>query len=277
MEKPALAGAGTYHAVQGLARGLALLAELNRLAPAAGSPVTLAHRLGLNRSTAKRILETLRKEGYVELLSDGKSYGLTPRINTLSAGYSEQAELVAAAAGHMRALTRRLLWPTNLVVMRQGALVIRLSTHPESPLSFHTPAVGDHLPMLTTASGRAYLTFCSAEHRGYLLEQLMQRQDEQGRIARDKCAISELFATTRRQGYGTNDGSWERAAGFGAIAAPVIKDAELLGCLMMVFSRRSMTLARATKAYAPELLRSASEIALQTKTRDAAAQPPFTF
>ena len=67
MPRASKPGASQYKPVRGLVRGLAVLRALNTMAGGLGSALEVAQASGLHRTTAKRLLETLRAEGLVEL------------------------------------------------------------------------------------------------------------------------------------------------------------------------------------------------------------------
>src|SRR5215831_6372735 len=78
--------------VESLDRGLRLLQVFGERS----SPMTLSEVAGaadLPRATARRILFTLQRGGYV--LSDGKLFTLTPQVLTLAGSYLRSNQLVA--------------------------------------------------------------------------------------------------------------------------------------------------------------------------------------
>ena len=257
--------AGSYHQVQGLVRGLEVLCALNRRRSGTASAVELSEATGLNRSTVKRLLETLRTSGFVHPLADGRNYTLTFRVQQLSDGFDDESGLCAVARPLLQNLTEKVLWPSDLVSLEGDRLVIRHSTHSFSPLSFHAGTVGDNFPLLPTSAGRAYLAFCSTEERELLLEMLRSRDDAQGQLARDERRVRLLLQATRERGYGVNDGDWIGQRAFGGLAAPIRDRSRVLACVNIIFSRRAMTLAHAMRRYGDELLATARQIERQFK------------
>lgn len=86
---------------------------------------------------------------------------------------------------------------------------IRETTHRFSPLSFHRSMVGRRLPILLTASGRAYFAYCGEEEREQILQLLRASNDEQGRLAADSRFIRNLVRRVRADGFGSNAGEWD--------------------------------------------------------------------
>ncbi|MBC5763019.1 DNA-binding transcriptional regulator [Ramlibacter albus] len=250
----------TYRHVQGLTRGLAVLCELNKLSSGVASAVELARATGLHRSTVKRLLETLSATGFVHPAEDGNHYRLSFRVQQLSAGFRDETGACTAAAPALRRLTQKILWPSDLVTREEERMVIRFSTHSFSPLSFHPGTVGDHTPLLPTATGRAYLAFCPDDERELLLEMMALRDDRYGEMARDTRTLRRVLQTTRERGFGANDGEWTRQPGFGALAAPVLHQGRVVACFNVIFSLKALSMALAIKRYGADVLATAREI-----------------
>jgi len=60
----------------------------------------------------------------------------------------------------MKASVREVVWPCDLATAEAGFMVVRESTHRWSALSQHRVMIGEKMPMLVTAVGRAYLSAC---------------------------------------------------------------------------------------------------------------------
>lgn len=255
------AAAVEYRTVQGLVRGLELLMALNRMPGASASATQLGAATGLHRTTAKRLLETLRTAGFVHHGEGGFGYSLAQRVCQLSEGWRPQIGLCDVARPLLHQLTQQLLWPCSLLMREGERLVVRESTHHVSPLSFHTGVMGAHIPLARTAAGRAYLAFCGDTERELLLAMLRSRDDGEGKAARDQCGLLHGLETTRRNGYALNEGNdWIGQGRYGAIAVPVRRGGAVAGCLDMVFSKRAVPIQLAVSKYAPELLAVAAKL-----------------
>ena len=149
-----------YRHIQGVASGLEILCALNELSGGAGSITEISRRTSLHRTTTKRILETLRACGFVRQTPGSNRYCLSFRVRKLSGGFREEEWISQIAESLMRHLTREVLWPSDILTLNRDELVVRESTHPFSPLSFHRSMIAEYLPLLDTAAGRACLAFC---------------------------------------------------------------------------------------------------------------------
>lgn len=229
-----------YRHCQSLVKGLDLLAVLNRLPAGSGSISELARHTGIHRTTLKRLLETLREEGYVSHDPATNLYRLTFRVQQLSYGFRDTVSLVEVAWPDMRALSKDIIWPSSLVVPEGDEMVIRASTRLYSRLSFHPGMPGRCLPMLSTAAGRAYISYVSDDARNVLLDMLKGRTDEQATMAKDLDQVRAVIQQTRAQGYAVNIGEWEVEPKFGAVAVPLRANSEVLASINLTFLLRAV-------------------------------------
>lgn len=268
MAAPDTVQGSDYSTVQGLVRGLDVMLALNRMPGAAASATQLSAVTGLHRTTVKRLLETLKSEGFVTYICDNNSYRLGARAQQLSEGYRPEAGVCEVARPLMRELTERLLWPCSLVTRHGDRLMVREATHQVSPLSFHSGVMGASLPLVRTAAGRAYLAFCGDEERDLLLRMLREREDDEGAFARDQRTVRMHLDAIRERGFAVNEGNdWIGRGRYGAIAVAIRSKDGVAACLDMVFSKLAIKVDEATRKFAPELLSTAA--AIETRTQDA--------
>lgn len=249
-----------YKEVRGLARGLEVLKALNALPGGIGATTELARACGLDRTTTKRLLETLRAQGLVRQGERDGQYYLTFEVRRLSEGFEDEAWVSQVATPLMRESVRELLWPCDLATIEAGFMVVRESTHRLSGLSQHHAMIGERMPLFVTALGRAYLAACTDEEREALLELLGQRSDWIGEMARNRKAVDQLVHETRYRGYAYNDGEWSREAEFAAIAVPVRSGKRLLAVLNLIFPKAAVPEADLRRRFVPGLERLADAI-----------------
>ncbi|MDR0216015.1 MAG: DNA-binding transcriptional regulator [Comamonas sp.] len=245
--------ASDYKDVRSLSRGLAVLQAMNRSPGGIATTTALAQTCGIHRTTVKRLLETLRAEGFVRKGEKDGQYYLTFAVRSLSEGLVDDAWVEQVALPLMRAAVPELLWPCDLGTVEGGFMVVRESTHRFSRLSQHRGMIGEKLPIFFTAMGRAYLAACSKEERNGLLTLLAQRDDAIGALARDTDAIRQLIATTRERGYGISDGDWDQQAPFGAVAVPLKCGRRLIGGLNLIFPKSAVAEEELLNRYVPRL------------------------
>jgi IclR family transcriptional regulator, mhp operon transcriptional activator len=249
-----------YKDVRSLSRGLALLQALNRAPGGIATTSSLAQSCNIHRTTVKRLLETLRMEGYVRRGGKEGQYYLTFAVRSLSEGFVDDDWVEKVALPLMRTATPDLLWPCDLGTLEGGFMVVRESTHRFSLLSQHRGKIGEMLPLFFTAMGRAYLCACSEDERAGLLTLLGHRNDAVGAMARNPLAVKQLMAATRARGYAINDGDWEREDAFAAIAVPVFCGRQLIGGVNLVFPKSAISVTEIETRYLPRLKRLAQRI-----------------
>jgi IclR family mhp operon transcriptional activator len=222
----------------------------------------IADVTGLHRTTVRRLLETLVEEGYVRRSSSDESFRLTLAVRGLSEGFTEAERLATVAPPIMGQLLQRVTWPSDLTTCDGDAMIIRETTHRFSPLSFHRAMVGRRLPMLLTASGRAYFAMCAEAEREEILELLRfgAGGEQQRSIAKNEALVRALVKRVRDDGYGSNHGDWEAQAKIGALAVPVYADGSVRGSLNIVFLNRAIGHREAEVKFLPELLKAAARI-----------------
>jgi IclR family transcriptional regulator, mhp operon transcriptional activator len=243
-----------FNTVRALQRGFSVLEALNRCNGA--KPQQLAKIVGLPRPTVYRLLETMETLGYVVRSPSDDSWNLTLRVRALSAGFHNDAWVSRAAVPVMMALGREILWPVDLVTLDDDRMAIRESTHATSPFSIDRGMTT--VPILKTAGGRAYLSFCPDSERIALIERLSRSDNEDHREARDLFYVERLVAETRRAGYGS------RMEGFNphtaSISVPINWDGRVIACLTVIWIASALSFSEAVARYRQPLRGAASEI-----------------
>lgn len=248
-----------YKTVRGLVRGLSLLNLMNR--SDGGARIReLAEQSGIHRTTVKRLLETLIEAGYVRQSFSDDSYQLTLKVRELSEGFRDEQWISQLAAPLLGELMQAVVWPTDICTFDVDAMVVRETTHKFSRLSFHRNMVGRRLPMLRSATGRAYLAFCPENERQSILTLLQSRDDEQGELARDRNYVHSVLSRTRHRGYGYNYGDWGEEGKIAAIALPIKSKGRVLGCLNLIYIKQAMTIEEAEKKYLQKMIETVTAI-----------------
>jgi IclR family mhp operon transcriptional activator len=222
--------------IRSVRRALALLRLLNQ------REVWDLHSLHksaqLPKPTVYRLLNTLRKAGYVQSDRGTGEYRLAERVQELAAGYTEKSLLVEIGAPVALSVTRRIRWPLALGTLSEDVIVVRYSTMPDSPLAVQTTTLGHRLGLLESAMGFAYLAFCPASEYEILISLLSEASPRRGSI--DVSWIAAQVELTRRRGYGLRlpqAGSHSSAT----LAVPIKYGEEVMGILSMTTFGRAMT------------------------------------
>ena len=250
-----------YRHVQGLSRGLAILRALNASGPAGASPKHLSEATRLNRTTVKRLLETLVDEGYVRPCNCEGDYGLAPDVLALSRGLTDEAHVLSHASPVLKELGQQTGWSLRICTAQLDCVVIRDSTHDHSQLSFLPwGGLNRRLPMLLTAAGRAYFAHSSVPDRQRTVEVLCERHDEQLAIARDSKLLERLTRRVLDDGYALNDGDWGDRR-LGGVGLPIRDhDGRVLASMSMLYTRRPVTRQVIDNEFVPALRASVARV-----------------
>ena len=244
-------------AIEPVRRSFAVLEALNRRRTSTLGELAL--ETGLPKPTLSRLLETLIALGYAARISRQLGYRITDRVLGLSGGIRFVDHLVDAAAPHMRRFTRGEGWPLYLGTISSGAVVVRFSTAPESPMSLDAAGYALRLSPFTGAMGRAYLAFCpEAERRDILAANGFPGGDLM-KAGRRGLALAAALERIRRDGYAFQMPPKPRRTH--GIGVAIRHGGHVLAAMSLRFTRSAMSEAQAAARFAPALARVAEAIA----------------
>jgi IclR family transcriptional regulator, mhp operon transcriptional activator len=266
-----------YSRVQGLERGIEVLRALNASTGGRNSVARLSAETGLHRTTVKRLLETLKHLGIVRYLDDSNEYCLALTVLQLSEGFRDVVWIAEVARPLMRGLTRKVLWPSDLMILDTDELVVRETTHGITPWSFNSRVLGIRVPLLQSSGGRAYLAFCADDERERLLAMLQKREGVEGERARDAVYVARVLNQTRERGFAVS----ERREAFGnmgmrfgtnrcaAIAVPIRRKGFAVASLNLVYLTRAVSTQEIIERSLPDLVTTGRRIEQILRTDDA--------
>ncbi|MBS0517132.1 MAG: helix-turn-helix domain-containing protein [Proteobacteria bacterium] len=247
--------------IEPIRRSFAVLEALSRRPST--TVAVLTRETGLPRPTVLRLLHTLIALGYATRLSRQQGYRLTDRVLGLSESIRFVDHLVDAASPHMSRFTAEHGWPLYLATLGYGAITIRHSTAPESPMAFEGAGLNARRPVLISALGRAWLAFCSDVERRNVL------RDIGGLSRRQEAALEEVLARVRREGVAfTQPPRPTRLHGMAvAVRQHGRPDGRVIASLSMRFPRSAMTEEEAARRFGRPLAVLARAIAADTARR----------
>jgi IclR family acetate operon transcriptional repressor len=184
---------------------LKTLAVLEALAASEfGKPLKeIAAEVGLVKSSAFRILFTLKEAGYVEQPETNGVYRLTLKSAGLSRRNTKRLGLATIARPHLKSLREELDESVALAERLAGSVVLIDVIETSHPLRL-TLHIGDDCPIHATAHGKAVAAFLSAKDLGTLLESSKLAQfTERTRTRRHDLELE--LERTRKAGYSVND------------------------------------------------------------------------
>lgn len=226
-------------------------------------PLTeIARAVDVPYPTALRIVRALVEEGVIEREENRKWYRPTALIQALSYGFQNHDKLIGVARPHIRALTHEVHWPISIVTRSGNAMVVRDSTSTLTPFTFNHYFPGWQVPLIVSASGRAFLAHSTPEVRRELIAYyeahgtegdvaILRAFERQGEVERIR---EQGYAIVARTAYSANPGKTS------SIAVPLFTGDELLGTLTLVFFSAAMPIGQAITRFLDQLRESAQLI-----------------
>jgi len=128
----------------------------------------LTKSLGLPRSSAYRILETLEELQYVEGSATDSRFRVTDSAWLLARGVTGK-RLGSVAGPIIRQQVGEIAWLIEDCSFEAGGMFTQETTNTPSPMSLARSLVGIPLPLLRTASARAFLAFSAPDEQTAML------------------------------------------------------------------------------------------------------------
>jgi IclR family transcriptional regulator, mhp operon transcriptional activator len=242
--------------IRALMRGLDALTVLNLRDGATVSEV--AHEIRLPRTTVYRILETLCGAGYVFRDASDDRYRLTIQVRSLSEGFDDDAWVSQIAKPQLEELGREIVWPVSIATLLGTAMIVRETS--ASPLAVERHSAGHRSPLLSSATGRVYLSYCPPAQRDALVDILARSAKEEDRLARaPRADLQRILAEIKLSGYAATSRT-RRLVEEVSVAVPVTAGERILACLTVRFSASALPLKLALERFLPKLKQCASRI-----------------
>ncbi|HYD57747.1 MAG TPA: IclR family transcriptional regulator [Burkholderiales bacterium] len=230
-----------------LERGLALLEAV----AAADKPASLAEtarRLGLHRSTAHHLMQTLVGAGYLRQEKSSRGYELTPKLYQLTGRLWNAEQLRAMAQPYLEDLMRATGEGTSFAAWLDGGVTIVAKREAEVPVRV-VQDVGGQRPIYCTAVGKAIAAWLRpSELRVALGRTRMQRLTP--KTITTQSAFDAELRRIRAAGYAMDDE--EQFEGLRCIAMPVFcYTGGVLGAVCVLGPKQRMTQQKILAAKTP--------------------------
>lgn len=125
----------------------------------------VARGIGVPRTTAYRLLQTLSSEGYLEKLPHSDVYRMTSLVQRLSSGFSDADMIIEVATPLINRVGGEIRWPLALATPRGENMVVRVTTDYDTSLAIDRYMIGFTTPILHSPTGLCYLAYCDEEIR----------------------------------------------------------------------------------------------------------------
>lgn len=205
----------TYH-VQVIDRAVAILGEL-AVTDRELSGMELAEKLGLHKSTVHRLLAVLTANGLVERKPGAARYVLGWRIFDFGMVAASRLGLLENVRPYVARLVALTGETAHFGVLRQGGVMSLVSV--ESGHTVRKPAtVGRHIPIHSTAQGKAILAFLPRQEAEKQLKAYVFTRHTSNSITGLERFREELNLVHER-GYAVDNEELEE--GLRCVAAPI--------------------------------------------------------
>lgn len=202
--------------IQSLDRGLLILEAVGRSA----EPVSLGHlaaMLGIDRSSAFRLANTLKRRGFLANPAAGKDYVLGPSVWRLSRQYDWSRMLATIAHDHLKALAADTNETAHLAV-REGRRALFIDHVTSNHVIAISGQTGELVPLYCTSHGKALLSDLEERDLANLFGGKPLKAFTKNTIQSIR-ALARECESIRAQGFATDES--EYLEGVRCIAAPI--------------------------------------------------------
>ncbi len=208
-----------------LSKGLMILETL----AASGSPLGVTEigaRLGMNKSSVHRLVQTLCRMGYIVQEAD-RSYRTGLKLWRLGCQVMDRHRVVGLCRGAMDGLLRNSGESVHLSMLEGLHTLYVDKLDSDQPVRAYTER-GGTAPLHCVATGKVLLAHDYAALRAALLASGLERHTPATIV--DPTALDREMAAIRAQGYAINRGEYR--GDVGGVAAPILApDGKLLAAI----------------------------------------------
>jgi DNA-binding IclR family transcriptional regulator len=163
----------------------------------------ISRKLGIDKSTAYRIISTLRARGFVEQESDTRKYTLGLNVLEVAALKLRSIKLVPVAKPFLEELMLRTKEAVHLAVLAEGEVMYVDSEQCSGPFNVST-VVGGRAPLHSSAVGKALLAPRPVEEVNRIVAiKGLTRFTDRTIISTEE--LHEHLAGVRKRGWGIDD------------------------------------------------------------------------
>lgn len=242
--------------IQSVNRALGILSLFGSTATFLGIS-EIAAAMKLNKGTAWGLVTTLEEDGFLRQDPETLKYTIGPRLFELGMVYASGLEINAQASRPVQQLANRTGLNARVGVFEGGMVLTTLMALPKSHDSL-SHQLGPRIPAYCSGVGKAMLAYLPADELKEYLHHTKLVRHTPTTIVDAKLLLQDL-EETRERGYSIN--REEMIPGVAALGTPVFSRKRHLAGAISVSHSSKVLLGDRCKAFAQELLSTASEIA----------------
>src|ERR1700734_1377620 len=213
--------------IQSMARGLTILQTV-ALSKQPISLGELSELLSIDRSSASRLAQTLRRRGFLACPTGRKDYILGPAMWTLSHQYDWSKMLVRVAHQQLKLIANELNETAHLAV-REGKNALFIDSAHANHIIAVAGQTGELVPLYCTAHGKALVADADERDLSPQFGSGPLQKYTQSTLSTIKALATEC-AEIKRRGYATDEAEYN--LGMRCIAAPIrLVDGSIVGSI----------------------------------------------
>jgi DNA-binding IclR family transcriptional regulator len=244
--------------IQSLDRGMAILQTV----ALSKQPVTLdqlAELLQIDRSSAFRLAQTIRRRGFLACPPGRKDYVLGALFWTLSRQYDWSNMLVMVASSHLRQLASQINETAHLAVL-EGKRALFIDAANANNVIAVAERMGDSLPLYCTAHGKALLADSDERELASLLGAETLKPYTKNTITRIDLLAKDC-ALIKKRGFAIDESEYRDDVR--CIAAPIrLQNNEIVGSMGISAPIARFPKAK-TRSFAAQVCKAAETVGLQ--------------
>lgn len=204
--------------VTALARGLDVLRCFKQGDISLGN-LEIAQRTGLPKPTISRLTYTLTQLGYLIYSDKHGTYQLGPGV--LSLGYTmlSSLDIRERAKPFLQELSDKMDATVALGARDRMEMVYLEVCRGPGDVTLRID-VGDHIPLASTAMGRALLAVLPESEREFLMEHVRKRTEDVAEFSKVEKGVEQAVADVEERGFCMSVGDWRK--GVNAVGVPLI-------------------------------------------------------
>jgi IclR family pca regulon transcriptional regulator len=241
--------------IEAIARGLDVIKSFQP-GQATMTLTQVATATGLARPTARRILLTLERLGYVRA-DTARGYSLTPRVLELGNAYVQSLGLWDVARPHMEQLVAQTRESTSIAQL-DGSDIVYVARVAVPKIIALSVSIGTRFPALQTSLGKVLLAALPAADVQRVLAE-PSRSGVEPRWQPDPREREQVLREVRARGWALTDE--QLAPGIRSVAAP-LRDGggRVVAAMNVTVHAAETTMQQLTEQHLPLLLQAAGAI-----------------
>lgn len=228
----------------------------------------IADTLGVHRTTAMRLVQTLIAAGFLRKDETGR-FGVGFRLAGLAQSALEQFDLRSLVHPHILQLSERVGHTVQFAVPEASHLVYVDKIEPPNSITLNT-RIGGFVVVHTAGVSKAILAYLPSQERNQILDHATFERFTNNTIT-DRETFMHVLDDVREQGWAADRGEYESFSN--CIAAPVLSHTGTVAGAISITAFKERADLEALKLLLPELLETTHSISRELGWRQSNQVP----